>query len=284
VARNNVFWVPDLRIDPLLLRRQVAAEAGLHSAVAFPLNDGRDAVGAILLFRREVAKPEERTTAMLNAIGHKIGEFARLDQALRRSGSHYRAIIENQADMVGLFGLDGVIHYENAAVAHVLGYDRRERLGRSVYDFIHPRDVPAALATFRASLEDPGAPHLFRVRVRHKDGSWRLLESAGRIMVDAAGRHVALITSRDITDRPKAGLEPGPTRDPDPPPAPGPALTERELATLQLAASGMSNKQIADAVGISPYTVKDQMNSIMRKLNARNRVQAAIIAARRGLI
>jgi DNA-binding CsgD family transcriptional regulator len=66
--------------------------------------------------------------------------------------------------------------------------------------------------------------------------------------------------------------------------APRPQLTERELNTLRLVAQGMSNKQIAEAIGISPYAVKDHLAAAMRKLDARNRVQAAATATRRGLI
>jgi len=60
--------------------------------------------------------------------------------------------------------------------------------------------------------------------------------------------------------------------------------TERELNILRLVARGMTNKQIAEVVGVSPYTVKDHLQSVMRKLGARNRVHAASVATRRGLI
>jgi len=46
----------------------------------------------------------------------------------------------------------------------------------------------------------------------------------------------------------------------------------------------MSNKQIAAANGISPYTVKDHLQAAMRKLGTRSRVEAAAIATRRGII
>ena len=283
VATRNVVWVPDLMTDPLIVRKATAIGAGLRSAVGFPFDDGREAIGACTLFRREGVEPEEQLAATLNAIGRKIGEFARLDYTLRRSGTHYRTIVENQADIVALIGLDGVIHYENAAVTQVLGYDRRERLGRNVYEFLHPEDVPPALEAFRGALDEPGSLQLLRARVRHKDGSWRLIESTGRIMVDASGKHVALVNSRDISSRvrrrPAAEVP-----DVKAAPVTGPQLTERELNTLRLVAQGMSNKQIAAANGISPYTVKDHLQAAMRKLQARNRVEAAAIATRRGLI
>ncbi len=283
LASGDVVWVTDVRRDPATLARRKAARwAGLRSAVGFPLADGREVTGAVALYRRQAVEPEGRLTATFNAIGRKMGEFGRVDQALRRSGTHYRTIVENQADIVALIGLDGVIRYENVAVTQVLGYDRRERLGRNVYEFIHPGDVPAALEAFRNALGAPDSLQVLRTRVRHKDVSWRLLESTGRVMVDASGRHVALVSSRDIGGRVRRQAAEAAARAAAGTPVP--ALTEREVGTLRLVARGMSNKQIAEASGISPYTVKDRLQAAMRKLGTKSRVEAAAIATRRGLI
>ena len=55
-------------------------------------------------------------------------------------------------------------------------------------------------------------------------------------------------------------------------------LTPRELEVLQLIATGKSNREIADALFISERTVKNHVNSILRRLNLRDRTQAAILA------
>lgn len=62
------------------------------------------------------------------------------------------------------------------------------------------------------------------------------------------------------------------------------ALTPRELEVLDLVADGLSNKEIARRLGISEHTVKFHVNTIMSKLGARSRTEAAVIAARLGLI
>ena len=61
-------------------------------------------------------------------------------------------------------------------------------------------------------------------------------------------------------------------------------LTERELDVLRLLADGRDNRQIAEALYLSPTTVKRHVSSIVAKLGVSNRVQAAIWAVRAGLL
>jgi DNA-binding NarL/FixJ family response regulator len=61
-------------------------------------------------------------------------------------------------------------------------------------------------------------------------------------------------------------------------------LTPRELEVLERLASGLSNKEIADRLGVSVHTVKFHVNSILGKLSATSRTEAVALAARAGLL
>jgi DNA-binding NarL/FixJ family response regulator len=61
------------------------------------------------------------------------------------------------------------------------------------------------------------------------------------------------------------------------------ALTERELAVLQEMAQGKSNREIAETLFLAEGTVKNYVSTIISKLQANDRTQAAIIALKKGL-
>jgi two-component system, NarL family, response regulator LiaR len=62
------------------------------------------------------------------------------------------------------------------------------------------------------------------------------------------------------------------------------ALTERETEVLKLLARGQANKQIARNLYIGEKTVKTHVRRILMKLSVRSRTQAALYAARTGLV
>ena len=65
----------------------------------------------------------------------------------------------------------------------------------------------------------------------------------------------------------------------------GPAgLTAREVDVLRLVARGMSNKEIADALVITPKTVGNHVEHIYSKIDASNRAAAGLYAMRNGLL
>lgn len=61
-------------------------------------------------------------------------------------------------------------------------------------------------------------------------------------------------------------------------------LTFREIQVLNYIADGNANKQIAQILQISDQTIKNHVSSILRKLKANDRAQAAVIALRNGWI
>lgn len=61
-------------------------------------------------------------------------------------------------------------------------------------------------------------------------------------------------------------------------------LTQRESEVLRQLAFGLTNKEIAQALGISYETVKEHVQHVLRKVGVSDRTQAAVWAVRKGLV
>lgn len=63
----------------------------------------------------------------------------------------------------------------------------------------------------------------------------------------------------------------------------GPSLTRRELDVLRALTGGGTNRDVAEALGISENTVKNHVRSILEKLQAKSRADAVVIGLRKGI-
>ncbi|MFV8189295.1 MULTISPECIES: response regulator transcription factor [unclassified Streptomyces] len=61
-------------------------------------------------------------------------------------------------------------------------------------------------------------------------------------------------------------------------------FTQREREVLELLGSGLTNREIADCLVLSPETVKSHVSAVLAKLGTKNRVRAALAAERLGLL
>lgn len=62
------------------------------------------------------------------------------------------------------------------------------------------------------------------------------------------------------------------------------ALTSREIEILHLVARGLTNKQIGESFAISEHTARNHVNSIINKMQAQDRTEAAVMGLKRGII
>jgi PAS domain S-box-containing protein len=133
-----------------------------------------------------------------------ITERVLAERRLQESEAHYRAIIENELDIVTILDENAVVKFESPALQRVLGYRPEELIGRNVFDFIHPDDaenVRRELSAVLASSE-PSRPVEFQFR--HKESGWRVVESIARNLLANPWVNGVIVNSRDITDRREA--------------------------------------------------------------------------------
>jgi PAS domain S-box-containing protein len=133
------------------------------------------------------------------------------ETALRSREEHFRSLIENAQDMITVLEPGGEVRYQSPSILPMLGYTPAQSVGGSVFNLVHPDDrdrVARALHTVVAS--DQG-PQSLELRLRARDGSWRLMEMTGHARRTGDGVEV-IANSRDVTER---------------------KLTERQLAQAQ---------------------------------------------------
>ena len=61
-------------------------------------------------------------------------------------------------------------------------------------------------------------------------------------------------------------------------------MSKREVEVLRLMAAGLSNKEIAEAIGAADATVKTHVSSILSKLGVRDRTRAVLKGLELGLL
>jgi two-component system cell cycle sensor histidine kinase/response regulator CckA len=116
----------------------------------------------------------------------------------------FHLISENAADMIAVVDMEGRRIFNSVSYQKVLGYSPAELQASSGFEQIHPDDrerVKHAAAEARRT----GVGKTLEYRLRHKNGSWLVLESTSSVIQNADGQPEKLvIVNRDVTERKKA--------------------------------------------------------------------------------
>src|SRR5215831_127881 len=131
-------------------------------------------------------------------------QLHRIRRQLAERDQLFQLISENAADMIALVDGEGHRLYNSPAYEKVLGYTADDLKTTSSFDQIHTDDRPRVLqAAENARLGGEG--ERLEYRIRHKDGSWRTLESTASPIRNSKGQIDKLvIVNRDITERKRA--------------------------------------------------------------------------------
>ncbi len=128
-------------------------------------------------------------------------QLQRVRRQLAQRDRLFQLISENAADMIALVDKDGNRLYNSPAYSKVLGYNQQELRMTSPLEQIHPDDRVRVLEAAEKARRT-GRGERLEYRIRHKDGSWRVLESTASAILGPNGENEGLvIVNRDITDR-----------------------------------------------------------------------------------
>jgi PAS domain S-box-containing protein len=135
----------------------------------------------------------------------RAAEKREAEEALKKSESRFRALIENSAEMILVINETGAIQFASPSVEPIMGYKSEDAIGRNFLEWVHPEDLPLAMEALDSRSKIPGtAPNSMIVRGRHIDGIWRFMEVLGtNLLADDAIRGIVL-NVRDVTERKRA--------------------------------------------------------------------------------
>jgi diguanylate cyclase (GGDEF)-like protein/PAS domain S-box-containing protein len=127
-------------------------------------------------------------------------ELALLED-LRVSEQRFRSLVTNSSDVFLIIGAEGDISYQSPAIERVLGHPAEDRLGRKIFELLHPDDLAFVQATLAEIVATPAAQRTIELRARHADGSWRVLEATARNMHGDPAVRGVVVNYRDVTER-----------------------------------------------------------------------------------
>lgn len=176
-----------------------------------PVAVGGAEVGGIeVCFPVPPATPESDPRAagarlLLEAVAEQIAGAVgrrRAEQALIGREARFRGMLEHSSDLIAILSDERRHLYASPSHERVLGFTAEEVMAMDRLDLIHPEDRDRIELLFAELAGAPqGSTRKTTFRMRHKDGSWRHLESVGTNLLSEPAVAGIVFNARDVTDR-----------------------------------------------------------------------------------
>jgi PAS domain S-box-containing protein len=129
------------------------------------------------------------------------------DEQLRESEIRWRSLVQNLDDVITVLSVEGEILYETVAIERLSGYGVDERIGTSIFPYIHPDDVERIVAVSKRVRSHAGYEEKVEFRHRHVNGSWLELEAIAKNYLHVPSIGGIVVTTRDISERRRSGAQ-----------------------------------------------------------------------------
>jgi PAS domain S-box-containing protein len=113
----------------------------------------------------------------------------------------FRALIEQSLDAIAVIEPDGRVSFVSPSIVRVLGYTADEFIKLNAFEVVHPDERDQAIERLAEIMRQPGSSQTVVNRARHKDGSWRWIETVSTNQLENPSVRAVVANFRDITDR-----------------------------------------------------------------------------------
>ena len=206
-------WLSDFAADLELPRHEVAAAAGLHAAVCFPIRSERGLVGVIELLGQRPLEPDAGLLSAFEVLGVQLGQLVerrRAEAARHVVAQRHEATLEAALDCVVTMDHRGRVLEFNPAAQRTFGYSAEQAVGREMAELIVPSGLRKAhregLARYLAGGGAQVLDRRIEIEAMRADGSEFPVElTITRIEVPGPPTFTGHL--RDITARRQQELE-----------------------------------------------------------------------------
>ena len=130
-----------------------------------------------------------------------ITKRKQVEKQLQREQGFVGRLIANCPDIIAVVNREGRFTYVSDQVQNILGRSPQEYIGDIFTGHMHPDDGARVLEIFQRVISGEETGVEFELRMRHKDGKWRILLARTGALYDEDGTISSIITSaRDVTE------------------------------------------------------------------------------------
>ena len=177
-----------------------------QSSIVAPLNALLDGVKQVNAGATNVVVPihyQDEIGFLASSFNGMVEQVADREQRLAKAEEYFRSLIENVSDLITILDSSGIIRYESPMVQTLFGYAPEELIGQNVFDLIHPDDLNYVKEQFANILSQSPQTQAKAVelRLKHKEGSWRIVESIARNLLSNPSVNGIIVNTRDVTER-----------------------------------------------------------------------------------
>jgi len=120
-------------------------------------------------------------------------------EVAERVGALFRSLIEHAREAVTIVDAHGVVVYQNPSMGQVVGHPPEWFKGRTPLDLMPPEDAARGRAILAELRGKPGAQLPGEFRLKHRDGSWRVVEGVATNLLHDPAVGGIILNYRDVT-------------------------------------------------------------------------------------
>jgi|GEM_PF-604663 len=177
---------------------------GIERVYGMGLSCGQNILGAVTIccLGKEAVLDQALIENFLNQASMALNRV-RAEKEIKYSQDYFQAIIENVSEVITILDPEGIIKFKSESVSRELGYEPQELIGKNVFDYVHPEDVPGLIVKLNRGSQNAGEIQKLQLRFRHKNGSWQTLEATSINLIKNPTVKGVVISSRNVTEKKK---------------------------------------------------------------------------------